>query len=937
MKMPIPLAKRFAFLCALIVLSACSRFSAPVESTLPKIAVEKVTLGNGLDLLMVEDHRLPRVSVSIWYHVGPVNEDPGRTGFAHLFEHMMYQKSKHVPEDAFFRILEAAGGSDMNGTTDQDRTTYFETVPANQLETVLWLESDRMGYLLDDLTAESFKNQQDVVRNERRQGIENEPYGIVGEAVTHALFPKEHPYYADVIGSHQDIQAARIADVRKFFKQYYSPNNASLAIVGDIDKAQTRQLVEKYFGTLKRGPDAPAVNVTTPAITSERRVVVKDHVEMPRIYMAWITPPIFKPGSTEAELAAGILGQGKSSRLYRALVYDKQIAQEVVAYNEPFTLGSKLTIIATARARHTLEEIEKEIDAQLEAFRTNGPTAAELNRVKTATETGILFSLERNGGFSGIADRINMYNHHLKNPDYLTQDILRFRTASLPDVQKFAENYLAKTNRVVVYGIPGEQELAAPVPTGKVAAKDKPESVNMDEPWRATPPVPGPAPSLVLPAPTAFKLASGLNVILDYRKGWPVVAAKLVVRSGSGANPVEKPGLANFTLGMLDEGTATLSANQFSDLLEQLGARLEPNTSEEYLSLTLTSARSHIQGGLDLLADAAMNPSFPEKEIERERKVILGDLSKEKADARATANRVLTLAINGDKSPYGYTELGTAESVSSISQADLRSYWSEHIVPENSALIVSGDLTQSELTSMLSKTLGAWKSSGAKEPAITAPMPVSGSSRLVIVDMPGAAQTELRFGITGPPRSTPDYPSLQVMNAIVGGLFSSRINMNLREKNGYTYGARSAFTYLRNYGWFEAASGVRTDVTAPATREALSEFRRMADSAVSDEEMKLAKESLVGALPARFQTTQQTVNALTDVVTFDLGLDFYTGYAQKVAAVSGDQVGAVAKKFLVPDKMLVVAVGDRKKIEPGMNALGLGKIQLRDTEGKLIP
>ncbi len=282
-----------------------------------------------------------------------------------------------------------------------------------------------------------------------------------------------------------------------------------------------------------------------------------------------------------------------------------------------------------------------------------------------------------------------------------------------------------------------------------------------------------------------------MNVVLDYRKGWPVVAAKLVVRSGSGANPIEKPGLANFTLNMLDEGTATLSANQFSDLLEQLGAHLEPTAAEEYLGLTLTSARSHIQGGLDLLADAAMNPAFPEKEIERERKSILGELSQEKADAWSTANRVVTMAVNGEKSPFGYTSLGTGESVAAMTQADLRGYWSEHIVPENSALIVSGDLTQNDLTAMLSKSFGAWKSASAKATGSSASMPVSNASRLVIVDMPGASQTQLRFAVAGPPRSTPDYEAIQVMNAIFGGLFSSRINLNLREKHGYTYGARS--------------------------------------------------------------------------------------------------------------------------------------------------
>jgi len=361
-----------------------------------------------------------------------------------------------------------------------------------------------------------------------------------------------------------------------------------------------------------------------------------------------------------------------------------------------------------------LEEIEKEIDAQLDALRTSGPTAKELDRAQTSTETGILFSLERNGGFNGIADRINMYNHHLKNPDYLPEDIQRYRKASIADVQAFAAKFLVKSARAVVYGVPGEQDLGTPIPTGKVAAHDKTESVNADEPWRATPPQAGPEPPLVIPAPVAFKLASGLNVILDYRKGWPVVAAKLVIRTGSGANPIGKPGLANFTLNMLDEGTTTRSANQFSDELEQLGARMEPGTAADYSNLTLTAARSRIQGGLDLLADAVMNPAFPDQEIERERKSILGDLTQEKSDVRSTANRVLALVLRGDQSPYGYTQLGTDASVRSMAQSDLRGYWSEHIVPENAALIVSGDLTQDDLTAMLGKTLGSWKSGTSK-------------------------------------------------------------------------------------------------------------------------------------------------------------------------------------------------------------------------------
>ena len=298
---------------------------------IPRIQFEKYTLPNGLDVILSRDVRVPMVAVNLWYHVGPANEEPGRTGFAHLFEHMMFQSSKHVPPDSHFKLLEAAGASDINGTTDYDRTNYFETLPANQLELALWLESDRMGYLLDKVDQAALSNQQDVVRNERRQSIENQPYGLAEEVMVQSLYPEGHPYYGNVIGSHEDIQAVKLDDVRRFFRQYYSPNNASLAIVGDFDPAQAKALVEKYFGTLKRGPDVPAIKAETPQITSERRKVVKARVELPRVYMAWVTSPIFKAGDADADLASNVLGGGRSSRLYKKLVYEKQIAQTVSA------------------------------------------------------------------------------------------------------------------------------------------------------------------------------------------------------------------------------------------------------------------------------------------------------------------------------------------------------------------------------------------------------------------------------------------------------------------------------------------------------------------------------------------------------------------------------------------------------------------------------
>ena len=382
------------------------------------------------------------VAVNLWYHVGPANEEPGRTGFAHLFEHMMFQSSKHVPADSHIRLLETAGASNLNGTTDYDRTNYFETVPANQLDLALWLESDRMGYLLEKVDQAALSNQQDVVRNERRQSVENQPYGLAGEALVQTLFPKGHPYYGDVIGSHEDIQAVKLDDVNRFFRQYYAPNNASLAIVGDIDTAATKKLVEKYFGTLKRGPAVPPITAETPKITAERRRVVPARVKLPRVSVAWLTPPAFKPGDADAEIVADILGGGRSSRLYKKLVYELQIAQTVSAFQNSLILGSMFQIDATARPGHTAEELERAIEQEIDTIRTQPPSAAEIEKARNSIETAIIGGLDRLGGFGGVADRLNMYNHYLGTPDYLDKDIQRYRAVTPQSVQAFAREYL---------------------------------------------------------------------------------------------------------------------------------------------------------------------------------------------------------------------------------------------------------------------------------------------------------------------------------------------------------------------------------------------------------------------------------------------------------------------------------------------------------------
>src|SRR6266478_1264776 len=637
---------------------------APLEVS--QLKFEKYKLENGLDVILSEDHRLPLVAVNLWYHVGPANELPGRTGFAHLFEHMMFEGSKHVASSAHNRYLEAAGASDINGTTDFDRTNYFETLPSNQLELALWLESDRMGYLLGKLDQERLANQRDVVRNERRQSTENTPYGLVEEALYHQLFPKDHPYYADVIGSHRDIDAARIDDVRAFFRQYYTPNNASLTITGDIDPAQAKVWVEKYFGSIPPGPPVPRITATTPPITAEKRAQVTDQVELPRIYMGWITPPIFQPGDAESDLLAQILGGGKSSRLYKKLVYQMQIAQDVQVQNSNLRLGSVFELQATAKPGVKPQDLEAAINAELEKLRSEGPTQTELERARNVMETRTISSLERLGGFGGLADRLNQYNQFLHDPGYLPKDLARYNRATAADLKQVAEERLKTSARAVVYGLPGERVVDDPPASKESDAKqEKGETVAVtmsDEPWRANPPPAGAPSKLSLPLAGSFKLPNGLTVLLVEQHQLPLVATRIVALNGSDANPVDKPGLASFTTRMLPEGTERRSALQVADDAAQIGASVRTFTVSDDSNVAIRTLKTNLDAALDLLSDVVLHPKFDPEEIERIRKIRETDILQIQDDPMQLAIGVLLRSVYGPAHPYGYRDEGTTEA-----------------------------------------------------------------------------------------------------------------------------------------------------------------------------------------------------------------------------------------------------------------------------------
>lgn len=901
----------------------------PAPENLPTIAFEKYTLDNGLDVILSVDDSLPLVAVNLWYHVGPANETEGRTGFAHLFEHMMFQGSAHVPPDAHFPLLQSVGATGINGTTDYDRTNYFETVPSNQLELALWLESDRMGYLLEVVDQPALSNQQDVVRNERRQRLENTPYGMAGEALVQTLLPDGHPYYGAVIGSHRDIQAARLEDVQDFFRQYYAPSNASLAIVGDIDVDETKALVEQYFGTLRRGPEVPTVEIGTPPITVERRRVVPVRAELPRVYMGWLTAPIFELGDAEAEVAAEILGGGRSSRLYKALVYDQQIAQDVTVFQESLTLGSMFQLIATARPGVSADELEAAVDSVLDLFLQTPPTPQEVERAVNTIETGLVRRLETLGGFGGVADRLNMYNHHLGDPGYLSRDIVRYREVTPNGVLAFTRQRLQPSMRAVVHAVPGEPEPFDDPPVPPITASQLeilPEGVNDPAPWRDGIPEGGPVLAFSLPTPEVAQLLNGLTLIVAEDRSVPIVSAQLVVATGSDANPLDRPGLANLLGGMLDEGTSSRTALEIADEVAGLGATLGTATNMDGTTISGRSLAQQFGALLDVLADITLRPAFPEQELERQRASRLAQLVQQRDNPGSVAGKALAASLYGTSHPYGFTETGTEASIAAITRDDLVAFWERNFVPGNAVLVVAGDISLDELRPLAEEAFGAWAGDAPVPPVLGDPETTD--ARVVIADMPGAAQTTLMVGRVGPPRSTEDFEAIAVANLALGGSFASRINLNLREENGYTYGARSVFAFRKGPGPFYVSTAVRTDVTTPAVEEIFSELREVATRPIEGDELQRAVDTLVLSLPGNFETSAGVAGRYATVWVNNLGLDYYRNYAARIRAVDAGAVVDVVERYLAPGDMVVIAVGDRAAIEEGLAAFDLGPIEV---------
>lgn len=908
--------KIFFIACNLIALSLAAQ---TVKKQYPQIDIpyKKYVLDNGLRLIVHEDHKAPIAAFNIWYHVGSKNEKPGKTGFAHLFEHLMFNGSENYNDD-YFQLMDEIGATDLNGTTNNDRTNYFENVPVSALDKVLWIESDRMGYLVGVIDSARLAEQRGVVQNEKRQG-ENEPYSVSEELTTKNTYPAGHPYSWTVIGSMDDLNAASIADVKEWFKTYYGPNNAVIVVAGDVNPDDIYQRVKKYFGSIPASPPISKQSSWVAKMTGTHFEAAQDRVPQSRLQKTWNIPGWGTKEMTYLNLLGDVLTTGKTSRLYKRLVYDEQIASNVYFYTDEKEIGGQFYIIADAKPGIELSQINKVIQEEMQKILTSGPTTVELERAKTGYFAGFVKGMERIGGFGGKSDILAQNETYGGSADYYkkTQDWIKGATPE--DIRKTGMAWLTDGEYVLEIRPYGNYTAAA-------------ETLNRKE----QPPL-GAAPAIKFPEVKEFTLSNGLKIELVERKSVPVVNMSLMINAGYAADQ-SLPGLSSLAMQMLREGTTTKSSLQLSDQLADLGTTLNTSADLDNSYLSMRALKPNLDASLELFKDVLFNPSFPQKDFDRVKKEKLLAIKQEQSQPIYMGLRVLPGLLYGQGHAYSspYTGSGSAASVNRITRNDLVKYHDTWFAPDNSVLFVVGDVNAAELKPKLEKLFASWKQHPVPVKNIsTVSLPAKPS--VYIIDKPGAIQSIIFGAELAPSSKDPDHESIQMMNKILGGEFTSRINMNLREDKHWSYGA---FTFLSNalgQGFFTAYAPVQTDKTKESIAEMQKELSGViGPKPVTDIEFHKVQGNAVSQLPGNWETNSAVMAALQDAVKYNRGLGYLNAYAGMLRQLKTADIQNSAAKIVLPQNLTWLIVGDRTKIEQGIRDLNLGNITYLDTDGNII-
>jgi len=931
-----------SLLAVLLTVVLAATGVAAQESQL-SIDYEKYTLSNGLEVVLHQDDSDPITAVAVQYHVGSNREEVGRTGFAHLFEHMMFQSSQHVGQDQFFQKIQAAGGT-LNGGTSSDATTYFEVVPKNALEMALWLESDRMGYLLPTVTYDAFVNQQNVVQNEKRQRVDNRPYGHTQYVIGKLLYPENHPYSWTVIGSFEDLANATLEDIRSFFTKWYGPNNATLVVAGDFDEERTRAWIDKYFGEIPSPEEQPDPEPWPVRLDETRRAFHEDNfARSPELRMTFPTVEQWNEDSYPLRFLGLLLADGKRAPLYKEIVEDRELAPEVSAFQRSQELAGVLTVRVRAFPGTSLTEVEDAVHTGLERFETEGFTEADLDRIKASVETGFYNGIS---SVLGKAFQLANYNEYAGSPDYVSTDLERLQSVTAEDVWRVYEEYVKGQHYVLTSFVPkGEVELVAegserfPIPeedlsrAGVVAEGDVPEP----EPPEMLPssfdrsvePAKGPVPELEVPEVWSHTYANGLRIFGIEHDELPLVQFSLTLNGGQLLDDADRVGVANLMTDIMMEGTRSRTPRELEEAIDSLGASIGMFTGRDAITIQANGLRSRLDGIYGLFEEILLEPRWDETELERLKRETVETINRRSVNPAAVASNVFNKLIYGDDHVFGQPTLGTPEAVASFGIEDVQAFYEANYSPNVSHIAVAGDIGRDEAIELFRPLEEKWAAKEVDFPSYAEPeMPEA--SAVYFVDVPQARQSEIRVGHPGPSAEDPDFYAATVMNYTLGGAFNSNLNMILREERGYTYGARSFFNGNGQAGTYVASSAVRSNVTLESARI----FREEIESyAVSPDELDFAKSALIQANARRFETLGALRSMLNQIGSYDRPFDYVERREDVVRGMTLEDHRELVEELIHPDRMIYLVVGDGETQFSRLRELGLGEPILLDRNG----
>ena len=944
--MKLKLFVRLMLASLLVILGACNKSNDTSAANLPEgislieevfaeagktiIPYSKYQLENGLTLIIHEDHSDPLVHIDMTYHVGSSREDLGKSGFAHFFEHMMFQGSEHVADEEHFKIVTEVGGT-MNGSTNNDRTNYYETVPSNQLETMLWLEADRMGFLLDAVTQEKFEIQRETVKNERGQRIDNQPYGRLDERVSEALFPQGHPYSWPVIGYIEDLNRVNVNDLKQFFLRWYAPNNATLTIGGDVDRANTLRLVSKYFSTIPRGLDVAQPEKPLVSLSHDRYISMEDNVHLPLIYMAYPTVSARHADEAPLDVLSEVLGVGKTSLLYKNLL-KQQLAVQAQATHPCGELACSFNLLALPHpaSGKSLADIEAVIRASLDEFETRGVQDDDLIKAKAKMEAAFIFGLQ---SVPGKVSRLADNETYTGNPNFIEQDIARYNNVTKADVMRVFKTYIKDKHGVIMRVVPNgklaeithKDTFIRPAQEYPVSALAETSEIIIRRPQddfdRSQQPISSASVQAALPEIWRHEMKNGIRILGTRSTETPTTTVMLKIPAGHYFETTDKAGTAGLLAAILNESTQHRSTEEMSNALDKLGATIAIHADNTYITVLVSSLTKHIDAAMELAKEKLFQPAFLEEDYTRRRNQTIEAILNNKKDAgylAATAYRYLRYGNNIAGMPDNGDELSLAR----ITLPDLKAFYAEHFKPAGAQVIVVSSRNKTEILGPIAATLGQWQGIG---PRLDLPLPVPSHDKqtIYLVNKDRAVQSEIRIGKRALKADfTGEYYRLGLMNFPLGGHFNSRINLNLREDKGYTYGASSRFSGDTRSGSYTASAAVKADMTDQSIREFVMEIKAYHENGITTEELAYLKKAINQRHALKYETPTAKLGFLAQILEYDLTPGFVRQQAEIVKTMTAAEINKLASQHLNLDDMFIVVVGDALLLRPKLEAMG---------------